>query len=149
MMKSIQLRQQLRPLSQVVFRRIQGVTLIEIMLMLILLAVGTSIFFRIYLNTHESTKSVKTERGILLIENAMNFYKLDNGFYPTNSQGIKALVTKPTTSPIPLHWQKYLKAIPLDPKGKPYLYANPGKNHEIDIYSENVRASSWWDNIQW
>lgn len=148
-MISIQPRQQSRLLNQVVVRRIQGLTLIEIMLVLILFAVGASIVFRVYLSVYEPTKPVKTERGMLLIENAMKFYKLDNGFYPTNSQGIKALVTKPTTPPIPLHWKKYLKAIPLDPTGKPYLYANPGKNGEIDIYSEKVSASSWWDKLQW
>lgn len=126
-----------------------GITLIEIMLILILLAIGTALVSRIYSSTQGDLKPVKMAPGMLLIDNAMKFYKLDNGFYPTNQQGLKALVTKPTTKPIPQHWKPYLKSIPLDNRGKPYRYSNPGDDKDIKIYSEDDnQASSWWDKIK-
>jgi len=36
---------------------------------------------------------------------------------------------------IPPNWKPYLDKLPNDPWGRPYQYANPGVNGEIDIYS--------------
>lgn len=111
----------------------QGITLIELMLITMVFAVLISIIARIYLTYMENPRYDKTQRDILTIENAMIFYKIDNGFYPTNEQGISALLVKPVTEPIPKHWTPYLKSMPLDKQGKPYRYANPGKHHDIDV----------------
>ena len=113
-----------------------GITLIEIILIAMILTIFTSIFFRIYWSMAAHSKLDKPQQAMLIIENGMKFYKLDNGFYPTSAQGIMALVIKPTTEPIPQHWMPYLKAIPLDQSGKPYQYRNPGKHKEIDIYTD-------------
>ncbi|MDP3560004.1 MAG: type II secretion system major pseudopilin GspG [Legionellaceae bacterium] len=110
-----------------------GLTLIEIMLIVMVLAIGTSIYFRYHLNKETSIVLDKTQQDIVTIENGMKFYKLDNGVYPTTAQGISALVVKPTTAPIPKHWTQYLQAIPLNREGKPYRYVNPGKNKEIEV----------------
>jgi general secretion pathway protein G len=58
-------------------------------------------------------------------------------FYPTTEQGIAALVTKPTLAPEPKNWRSggYLKKVPVDPWGNPYLYRNPGDHGEIDLLS--------------
>lgn len=119
-----------------------GITLIEILLMLMILAIFIAIFARFYLN-HTGHPIIhtghpiltKTEQTILIIKNGMKFYKLDNGDYPTTEQGIAALVKKPTTKPIPQHWIPYLKTMPLDSKGRPYHYANPGKHDNIDVWA--------------
>ena len=113
-----------------------GITLIEIMFICMILAVFTAICIRIYLILTAPTIPDQTNPRILIIENAMKFYKLDNGFYPTTAQGISALIVKPSTQPIPQHWTNYLKSMPLDRCGKPYHYDNPGKKNEIDIYSD-------------
>ena len=82
----------------------QGITLIEVMLIAVVLAIVTAIVFRIYLIRSAAPSPNKTSQAILAIENGMKLYKLDNGFYPTSEQGISALVIKPTTKPIPQHW---------------------------------------------
>lgn len=71
------------------------------------------------------------------IEQALDLFRLDNGFYPTTEQGIAALVTKPTLAPEPKNWRSggYLKKVPVDPWGNPYLYRNPGDHGEIDLLS--------------
>ena len=127
----------------------QGITLIEILLILMMLSVLAAITTRIYLNNAESPILTPSQQTILTIENAMKYYKLDNGFYPTTTQGISALVTKPTTQPIPKHWTQYLKTIPLDSSGKPFHYVNPGNDLDIQIYSKTPdENSSMWTQLK-
>lgn len=69
---------------------------------------------------------------------ALKLYKLDSGRYPTTEQSLNALVSKPTTDPVPMNWKAggYLDKLPQDPWGNPYQYKNPGThNNEIDVYS--------------
>ena len=114
----------------------KGITLIEILLIIMLLSIFSSIFYRIYLSTTEIPRYDKTKQAILTIENALKFYKLNNGFYPTNAQGINSLIIKPTTEPIPMNWSKYLQTLPLDQWGQPYHYKIPGSHKVIEIYSD-------------
>ena len=59
-------------------------------------------------------------------------------FYPSTSQGIQALVTKPSGSPSPQNWASggYLKKLPVDPWGNAYHYAHPGSHGSVDIWSD-------------
>jgi general secretion pathway protein G len=66
---------------------------------------------------------------------ALKLYRLDNGRYPSQEQGLAALVNKPTTEPVPANWKKNLDLLPNDPWGKPYVYINPGVKGEIDVMS--------------
>ena len=68
---------------------------------------------------------------------ALNLYRLDNGRYPTQEQGLRALVEKPTTEPIPNNWKGggYMDRVPVDPWGKEYQYLNPGVHGEVDVFS--------------
>ncbi|KTD07708.1 type II secretion system major pseudopilin GspG [Legionella jamestowniensis] len=114
-----------------------GATVIEIILTIMLLVLLVAIVVSIYLhiNWKKSPETIKENKDILRLENAMRFYKLDNGFYPSNTQGLEALLKKPVTEPIPQHWTRYLKKIPKDPWGVAYHYSNPGRFHAIEIYS--------------
>jgi len=71
------------------------------------------------------------------IENALYLYNWHNGFYPTTEQGLEALVTKPTTDPKPENYAEggYMRKIPVDPWGNPYIYRNHGEEGQIDIIS--------------
>ncbi len=53
-------------------------------------------------------------------------YKSLAGRYPTTEQGLEALVTKPSTTPIPRRWVSTLKTLPKDPWGNDYHYSMPG-----------------------
>lgn len=75
------------------------------------------------------------------LESALEFYRIDNGRYPTSEQGLQALVEKPTSAPEPRHWRRegYLKggAVPLDPWGEAYQYTEPGSHnpYSFDLWS--------------
>ena len=74
---------------------------------------------------------------IVALENALDMYKLDNYRYPLTAQGLKALVEKPTASPIPENYNAkgYIKRLPQDPWGNEYLLVSPGEHGDYDILS--------------
>ena len=46
---------------------------------------------------------------------ALKLYRLDNGRYPTTTQGLRALVEKPSAA----NWRGYLDKLSNDPWGHP------------------------------
>lgn len=112
-----------------------GFSLIEIMVVVVILGILASIVVPKIMSRPDEARAVKAKQDVLAIQNALDLYKLDNGIYPTTDQGIRALVTKPTTSPEPRDWKTYLKQMPKDPWGREYLYLNPGEHGEVDIFT--------------
>jgi general secretion pathway protein G len=112
-----------------------GFSLIEIMVVVVILGILASIVVPKILSRPDEARIVKAKQDILAIQNAMDLYKLDNGFYPSTEQGIEALVEQPNTSPTPRNWKPYLKNVPQDPWGRDYLYLNPGQHSDVDIYT--------------
>lgn len=117
------------------YRKQQGFTLIEVMVVVVILGILAAIVVPRVIDRPEQARVVRAQQDIVAISNAMDLYKLDNGQYPTTDQGIAALVTQPTSEPAPQDWHQYLKQVPTDPWGNPYIYANPGVHGEIDISS--------------
>ena len=68
---------------------------------------------------------------------ALKLYRLDNQRYPTNEQGLQALISKPSGGPAPPNWKAggYLDRLNKDPWGNPYEYRSPGSHGEVDVYS--------------
>ena len=68
------------------------------------------------------------------LDKALEIFKLDVGRYPTNAEGLQALVAKPASAG---GWNgPYLKGgLPADPWGNAYRYANPGPGGGIEILS--------------
>src|SRR3989338_6538684 len=97
-------------------RKSKGFTLIEVMVVVVILAILAAIIVPRLLNRPEQARVVAARQDILSLQNAMALYKLDNGFYPSTSQGIHALVNKPSRAPTPKNGASggYLKKRPLD-----------------------------------
>jgi general secretion pathway protein G len=132
----------------------RGFTLVEIMVVVVIIGILASIIIPKIASRPQQARIVKARQDISSIENAMQLYKLDNGFYPSTEQGIGALASKPNSDPTPTNWQSYLKEVPKDPWGKPYHYANPGQHGDIDIFTfgptgqaggtgENAEIGNW------
>lgn len=109
------------------YKKQDGFTLIEIMVVLIIIAIMASFVVPSVINRPDQARFTKVKNDILTIESALDLYKLDNGNYPSNDKGLESLIEDEDNL--------YLKRLPLDPWNEPYQYSNPGKNSKIDIFS--------------
>lgn len=116
-----------------------GFSLIEIMVVLVIIGLLVSIVAPNVLNQADDARTQKVFADFSAIETSLSMYKLGNYNYPSSEQGLEALVNKPSIDPIPNNWKKggYLKELPLDPWGRPYLYLSPAEfsDEAFDIYT--------------
>ncbi|OGV51021.1 MAG: type II secretion system protein GspG [Legionellales bacterium RIFCSPHIGHO2_12_FULL_42_9] len=126
-------------------KNVSGFSLIEIMVVVVILGILASIVVPKIMNRPNEARVIKAKQDILAIQNALDLYKLDNGFYPSSEQGLLALVLPPESDPKPNNWKQYLRAVPKDPWGKKYSYLNPGEHGEIDIFTFGIPDKSGKD----
>ncbi len=86
-----------------------------------------------YFNQIRRAKQQTAKTQIEMLMTAMNAYRMDVGDYPSQNEGINALVVNPGIE----EWDgPYLaKTIPQDPWKRDYNYRNPGQHGEIDIFT--------------
>jgi general secretion pathway protein G len=117
----------------------KGFSFLELMVVVVILGILSTYIAPRYLNRTDDAKRVKARIDIAALETSLKLYKLDNGYYPSTSQGLLALIEKPSTEPIPLNWKGkgYLdkSKIPKDPWNSEYLYLSPGIHDDYDIIS--------------
>ncbi|MDR0439998.1 MAG: type II secretion system major pseudopilin GspG [Candidatus Accumulibacter sp.] len=117
-----------------------GFTLIEILVVVSILAILGALVVPKIMDRPNDARVIAAKQDIGTLVAALKLYKLDNGRYPTTEQGLKALVEKPASPPIPVNWKNggYLEKAPKDPWGYDYLYLNPGLHGEIDVMSHGA-----------
>lgn len=115
----------------------RGFTLIEIMVVIVILGVLAALIVPSVISRTDDARIVAAKSDIAAIRQALKLYKLDNLAYPTQSQGLQALVAKPADPPMPPNWKPggYLEKLPDDPWGRPYHYLNPGLRGDIDVFT--------------
>lgn len=111
-----------------------GFTLMELLVVLAILGLLMSLVGPRVLNQLGGAKTKTAAIQIKDLEQALEMYKLDVGRFPSTSEGLTALVSKPSGS---TGWNgPYLKSdVPLDPWNKEYHYKYPGEHAELDIFS--------------
>ena len=128
----------------------RGFTLVEIMLVVIIIgALSAMIIPRLTGRSDQAKASVAKSDIEAHLATALKLYELDNGNFPSTSQGLAALRVKPSSNPIPKSWNgPYIEKEALDPWGRPYLYTSPGDHRpEYDLYSKGKNESSADDDI--
>ena len=120
----------------------RGFTLIEIMVVVVILGILAAMVAPKILSRPDQAKVTVARSDIDTVSQALELFRLDNGFYPTMDQGLEALVAKPTVPPEAKHWnpEGYLKKIPVDPWGNPYLYLHPGNHGRFDLFSHGANG---------
>ena len=111
-------------------RKDAGVTLIEMMVVLVIIAIVAAIVVPNVVGRPDEARVAVARTDIRAIGSALELYRLDNRTYPTTSQGLAALVERPTAPPEPASWAEggYLGALPQDPWGQDYVYLSPGRD---------------------
>jgi general secretion pathway protein G len=110
-----------------------GFTLLEMMIVLVIIAVIAGLVASNVMGRPDEAKATTTRSNLATIVSALKMYRLDNGAYPSSEQGLKALIEKPTTPPVPGSWAQggYLTAPPLDAWQKPLEYHSDGMSFTI------------------
>ena len=71
------------------------------------------------------------------IEAQLQLYRSNSGMYPTQAQGLNALVEEPTEDPLPKRWAQITGEVPVDRWGNEFNYARPAvkSGGPFDVYS--------------
>lgn len=76
-----------------------------------------------------------TKSQIEAFEQSLDNFRLDVGRYPSNEEGLAALLISPADVSVKWNGPYLKKAIPPDPWGHSYLYHSPGTKNEFEIIS--------------
>ncbi|MEK0428142.1 MAG: hypothetical protein RL001_669 [Pseudomonadota bacterium] len=114
-----------------------GFTLIEIMVVVVIMGVLAALLVPRLMGRTDDARIIAAKQDIATLMQALKLYRLDNQRYPTNEQGLQALISKPSGGPMPPNWKAggYLDRLNKDPWGNPYEYRSPGSHGEVDLYS--------------
>ncbi len=101
-----------------------GFTLVELLVVIVVLGLLASLVAPSVFQNVGAVKTTTARTQLEMLGAALDAYRLDNGRYPTTTQGLDALQRLSLEEPRPPNWRgPYLrKALPLDPWGQPYSY---------------------------
>lgn len=102
----------------------RGFTLIEILVVVVIIGILGAVIVPNLLGRPDQARITAAESDLRSLANALDIYRLDNHHYPSTDQGLEALVTRPSGFPEPRNYNPdgYIKSLPTDPWGSPYLY---------------------------
>jgi general secretion pathway protein G len=114
-----------------------GFTLIEVMVVIAIIGIMATLIVPRIMSKPDEARVIAAKQDISTLVQALKLYRLDIGRYPTTEQGLKSLIEKPNSEPIPQNWKNggYLDRLPQDPWGYSYQYLSPGIHSEIDVFS--------------
>jgi general secretion pathway protein G len=135
-------------------RRQDGYTLVELLVVLailgLLVAIAAPRLIAYLGSARADTAKVQVDR----LGTVLDLYHLEIGRYPTDQEGLQALVEAP--SQVEAWNGPYLtnREALTDPWGRPYVYRFPGQHGDYDLYSlgadgreggdgENRDVTSW------
>jgi general secretion pathway protein G len=126
------IRASARPCS---FAGEEGFTLLELLVVLVILAllaaIATPQVIKYLARARVDTAKIQVDA----LSSSLELFYLDNGRYPTQEEGLNALVTKPAEAQ---SWSgPYLKhnSSLVDPWGTPYQYRSGGEQGDFEVKS--------------
>ena len=113
----------------------RGFTLVEMLVVITIIGLIMGLVGPRVLNYLAESKVKAARIQVESFASSLDLFHLDNGRYPTTSEGLAALAQRPGNAET---WNgPYLRTgiVPNDPWGHPYIYRSPGEHGEYDIVS--------------
>jgi general secretion pathway protein G len=123
-----------------------GFTLVELLVVLVILVLIASIIGPRVIGYLGNARSKTATVQIESMTTAADLFRIDVGRYPTEAEGLDALVKQVGTIP---GWSgPYLAkgAVPLDPWGKPYVYEINDQGVRIKSYGADGKEGGTGEN---
>ena len=127
----------------------KGFTLIEIMLVVIIIGALVAMVMPRLSGRGEQARIAAARADIQAnIATALKLYELDNGNFPSSTDGLNALLNKPASTG---NWNgPYIEKKPIDPWGREYKYKSPGDHRpaDYDLYSLGKDGTESADDVK-
>lgn len=138
-MSSVKTDREDRPKTRKLRRSEAGFSLIEIMVAVLIMGILATVVTISVIGYVDDARKQTARLNIDNFTQALEFYRVDVGSYPTTDMGLEALVERPSSLPDTARYRQggYLgkPVLPKDPWGNDYVYVFPGENGAFDIYS--------------
>lgn len=123
-------------------------SLIELLLVLVILAVLAAIVVPKFTGRGQQARETAAKANISILSNALAQFEIDTGRYPTNDEGLEALVRQPSGAD---GWRgPYIeRGVPKDPWNNDFVYRQPGQRNPTgyDLYSLGADGREGNDDI--
>lgn len=115
----------------------KGFTLLELLIVIVIMGLLTSLVSFTLIPQLNKAYVEAAKQDIKKMEQAMLMFKINQGSYPTQQQGIKSLIENPGNLKKPGKYPSggFINKLPEDPWGNDYVYIYPGRYGEFDIIS--------------
>lgn len=124
-----------------------GVTLVEMMVVIVIIGLVTAIVVINVLPSQDTARLEKARADIRVIEQALELYRLDYSRYPAMEQGLDALLNPPQREGQIAPQEAYIRRLPDDPWGRPYQYVTPGEHGPYDLYTLGADAQEGGEGV--
>ena len=114
-----------------------GFSLLELMVVVVIMSILALVILPRIIDRPDQARVARVQSDLAVISSAVKLYRLDNFRYPTTEQGLRALVNRPASEPVPRNWAQngYIDRLPKDPWGGVYQYLSPGVHGDFDIFT--------------
>ncbi len=126
-------------------QRASGFTLLEMIVVLVIIGLIMGLVGPRLFSQADKAKVQTAETQVRMLKGALETMRLDIGRFPTEQEGLQALVTKPADERVATRWEgPYLDdGVPTDPWGNPYRYAPVASDTQpITLYSTGANGEN-------
>ena len=111
-----------------------GFTLVEILVVIAIISLLAGVVLLNIAPQMGLGSQAAAKAQIQVLSSAATTFRMAHGRFPTQQQGLEALVRKPAEEPVPQNYPEggYLngRTVPPDPWKRPYIYLCPGRQNE-------------------